>query len=172
MIYGQNSWILNQTDRSIETINFWRLIILPISHLTTTMSSTSSLYPHLSAPEIRWCGTFDTVCPNFSCIHTETHDRDFLEDLEESLANKDLNDKVWALYRSLSNPSSTFKDSLSPDEWAVYEPKVDRCRRIRAKLPEIGREMAATFERQRIQEAEEMERKPCDESLQDDPIFY
>jgi hypothetical protein len=75
---------------------------------------------------------------------TDRHDPDLLEDSEESLANKDLNDKVWALYRSLSNPSSTLKDSLSPEEWAVYEPKMDRCRRIMAKLPEIGREMAAT----------------------------
>jgi hypothetical protein len=37
--------------------------------------------------------------------------------------------------------SSSLKSRIPPDEWAAYEPKFDRCRRIKAKRDKIRRIM-------------------------------
>ena len=74
----------------------------------------------------------EIVCPTFPCVHFECHDPDYLADYEEILANNEVYWKAWDLYNSLhgNTPSSTLKEQLSAEEWAFYEPKVDRCRRL------------------------------------------
>jgi len=104
------------------------------------------LYPHLSQPKHRTCSyKEDIVCPSFPCLHTPCYDPDWLEDREEWLGNLETNDKAWALYKSLygQKPSSTLKDQLAAEEWAFYEPKVERCRRLEDKRRQIEAELKA-----------------------------
>jgi hypothetical protein len=133
-----------------------------------------SLYPNLSKAEHRWCGLdIDYVCPTFPCIHTACHDPDWLEDLEEAHANLNVRDKAWGLYHSLygKTPSLELKNSLSPAEWAFYEPKVERCCRITAKKPQIEADRKAYKIRAEIQFEEEEEEICNMEEFQDDPVI-
>src|SRR5271168_1747926 len=99
-----------------------------------------SLYPHLSQPSQRLCDfKSGIICPTFPCIHVPCHDPDWLDDCEEALTNEHLHNMVWDLYRSIyeRTPSSTLKDQLSEEEWAICEPKAERCRRIKDKWGQI-----------------------------------
>jgi len=132
-----------------------------------------SLYPHLSQPEHRGCGiNFEVVCPTFPCVHVPCHDPDWLDDCEEALANEQLNRMVWNLYRSIYEkkiPTSTIKDQLSEEEWAIFEPKVERCHRIKSKWDQIIQDNKPHRLRDRIQYMVEEEQLLNDEAWKDDP---
>ena len=128
-----------------------------------------SLYPHLSQPDNRRCSyKDDAVCPSLPCPHTPCHDPDWLEDYDEWLGNQEANDKAWGLYKSLygQTPSSTLKDQLSAEEWAFYEPKVERCRRLEDKRDQIKEEIKAHKVRAAAQCMREQEEILNDPSLQ------
>jgi hypothetical protein len=119
-----------------------------------------SLYAHLSQPDQRRCSyKEDIFCPSFPCPHTLRHDTDWLDDCEEFLANQPVNDKAWDLYNSLygKTPSSILKDQLSIEEWAFYEPKVERCRRLEDKRDQIDEEIKASTARRLVQCMREQE---------------
>ena len=80
---------------------------------------------------------------------------------------------AWDLYYSLygKTPSSTLKDKLSGEEWAFYEPKVERCRRLEDKSDQIKQEVKAHRNREMIQYMMEEEQLLNDESLKDDPVI-
>jgi hypothetical protein len=122
------------------------LILHPTQVSLSSLKFNMSLYPHLSKPDRRICSYKENiVCPSFPCPHTSCHDPDWLEDHEERHWNQGANDKAWDLYKSLygQSPSSTLKDQLSAGEWAFYEPKVDRCRRLDNKRVQIAEEIRA-----------------------------
>src|SRR5215471_9769137 len=98
-----------------------------------------SLYPYSSQPQYRDCGIMKEVCPTFPCVHVPCHDPDYLADYEEFFANSQVFFKTWELYNSLyaETPSYTLKEQLSAAEWAFYEPKVERCRRLEDKREQI-----------------------------------
>ena len=133
-----------------------------------------SLYPHLSQPDQRCCShKEDIFCPSFPCSHTDCHDPDWLDDSEEALANKAVNDKAWDLYNSLygKTPSSILKDQLSVEEWAFYEPKVERCRRIEDKWDQIYAEIKASNIRSLVQCMTEQGDLLNDPALQDSDVI-
>jgi len=79
---------------------------------------------------------------------------------------------VWNLYRSIYEkkiPASTIKDQLSEEEWAIFEPKVERCRRIKSKCDQIIQDNKAHRLRDRIQYMVEEEQLLNDEAWKDDP---
>jgi hypothetical protein len=112
------------------------------------------------------------VCPTFPCVHVPCHDADWLDDLEEALANEHLHGMVWDLYRSIyeRSPNSTLKDQLSEEEWAICEPKVERCRRIKDKWDQIMQDVEAYRIRDRIRYMIEEEQLLNDETWKDDPV--
>jgi len=59
---------------------------------------------------------------------------------------------VWDLYRSIyeRSPNYSLKDQLSEEEWAICEPKVERCRRIKDKWDQIMQDFEAYRIRDRI----------------------
>jgi hypothetical protein len=114
----------------------------------------------------------EIVCPTFPCVHFECHDPDYLADYEEFLANNEVSLKAWDLYNSLygKTPSSTLKEQLSAEEWAFYEPKVDRCHRLEVeKKEQIRQETKAHEIRSRAQCRKEQEELLNDESRKDHP---
>jgi hypothetical protein len=146
-----------------------------------------SLYPHLSQHDHRRCSyKEDIFCPSFPCPHTECHDTDWLDHSEERLANQAINEKAWDLYYSLygktpssilnykslygKTPSSILKDQLSVEEWAFYEPKVERCRRLEGKWDQIFEETKASTARSLAQCMREQEEVLNDPALQDSPV--
>jgi len=80
---------------------------------------------------------------------------------------------VWNLYRSIYEkkiPASTIKEQLSEEEWAIFEPKVERCRRIKSeKWDQITQDHKAHGIRDRIQYMIEEEQLLNDEAWKDDP---
>ena len=131
-----------------------------------------SLYPHLSQPRYRLCSIkAGVVCPTFPCVHFPCHDPDYLEDYEECLANIELNETAWDLYYLIywKVQTSTLKDQLSAEEWALYEPKVERCRRIIGKSEQFNREEKAHQIQEDIRYNIELEQLLNDESRKDDP---
>lgn len=113
-----------------------------------------SEYPLSSAPEGRFCGVFEPagVCPTYPCIHTACHDPDFLIDVEESLQDLEFHLRALRAYESLSRPNSRFRKSLTPpEEWAKYEAKFDRYRRLDEKSEMRDKEFReyAKWERKR-----------------------
>ena len=140
-----------------------------------------SSYPHLSQPDQRQCSyKEDIFCPSFPCPHTPCQDTDWLDDSEERLANPAVNDKAWDLYNSLygktrssilnslygKTPSSIHKDQLSVEEWAFYEPKVERCCRIEDKWDQILEEIKASTARGMVQCMREQDEILNDPELQ------
>jgi hypothetical protein len=133
-----------------------------------------SLYPHLSQPDHRRCSyKKDIFCPSFPCPHTQCHDTDWLDNSEERLANQAINEKAWDLYNSLygKTPSSILKDQLSVEEWAFYEPKVERCRRLDDKWDQIYEEIKASTARRLAQCFREQEEVLNDPALQDSDVI-
>ena len=131
-----------------------------------------SLYPHISQPRYRQCSIkTEAVCPTFPCVHSPCHDPDYLEAYEECLANVELNERVWDLYYSIywKLQTSILKDQLSVEEWALYEPKVERCRRIMDKLEQLNRDERAHRIQEDIRYNIELEEMLNDESRKDDP---
>ena len=133
-----------------------------------------SLYPHLSQHDHRRCSyKKDIFCPSFPCPHTPCRDTDWLGHSEERLANQAINEKAWDLYYSLygKTPSSILKDQLSVEEWAFYEPKVERCRRLEGKWDQILEEIKASTARSLAQCMREQEELLNDPALQDSPVI-
>src|SRR5271154_534183 len=133
-----------------------------------------SLYPHLSQPDQQRCSyKEDIFCPSFPCPYTECHDTDWLDDSEECLANQAVNDKAWDLYNSLygKTPSSILRDQLSVEEWAFYEPKVERCLRLEDKRDQIGEEIKASTARRLAQCMREQEEVLNDPALQHSDVI-
>ena len=133
-----------------------------------------SEYPNLSQRQYRMCSyKEEIVCPTFPCVHFECHDPDYLADYEEFLANNEVYWKSWDLYNSLygKTPSSTLKEQLSAEDWAFYEPKVDRCRRLKEKREQIRQEVRAYGIRRRAQHRKEWEELLNDESTKDHPYI-
>ena len=131
-----------------------------------------SLYPHLSQPDYRVRCSYkkDIFCPSFPSPHnTLCRDTDWLDDSEEHLASQAINEKAWDLYNSLygKTPSSILKDQLSVEEWAFYEPKVERCRRIDDKWDQMSEEIKASTARRLAQCSREQAEVLNDPALQD-----
>ena len=135
-----------------------------------------SEYPNLSQRQYRGTCSYkeEIVCPTFPCVHFECHDPDYLADSEEFLANNEVYWKAWNLYNSLygKTPSSTLKEQLSAEEWAFYEPKVDRCHRLKVeKKEQIRQEIRAHKIRRDAQYRKEEEEILNDESTKDHPVI-
>jgi hypothetical protein len=79
---------------------------------------------------------------------------------------------VWNLYRSIYEkkiPASTIKQQRSEQEWTIFEPKVERCRRIKSeKWDQIFQDNKAHRLRDRIQYMVEEEQLLNDEAWKDD----
>jgi len=101
-----------------------------------------SKYPLSSLPSNRRCRLWRTVCQEYPCEHTPCHDPDILEELEEYYQNHEFRHNLWKAYHSLSDPSklATTKARFSTEEWARFEEKFDRCRRIQAKSAQIKKD--------------------------------
>ena len=158
--------------------SFPNLYIIPRpgveSSLKLQLKLNMSQYPNLSHRQYRGPCSYkeETVCPTFPCVHSECHVPDFLADYEEFLANNEVYLKAWDLYNSLygKTPSSTLKEQLSAEEWAFYEPKVDRCHRLKVeKKEQIRQEIKAHDIRSRAQCRKEQQELLNDESLKDHP---
>ncbi len=156
-------------NRLQPVVTRYFLTLIQVSPLKLNMS----LYPHLSQPQYRRCGITTKVCPTFPCIHVPCQDPDYLADYEEFLANNQVHEKTWELYNSLygRTPSYTLKEQLSVAEWAFYDPKVERCRRLEGKKEQIRQERKAHEIRARIQYRMEEEELFNDESLKDHPFI-
>jgi hypothetical protein len=63
---------------------------------------------------------------------------DYLEDLQGLARDPVFYYKFWHAYDLVATPQD-LKDCLPPDQWARYEPKLERCRRIELIRPEIER---------------------------------
>ena len=128
-------------------------------------------YPLSSQPKRRHCVQLGVVCPTYPCPHTPCHDPDWLDDVEEMVANVNIYNRVWLLYYSTQerNGTSTLKEQLSEEELAFYGPKVERCRRIKDKWDKIMEDMKAHTIRSRIDYMIEEDKLLKDERFKDDP---
>ena len=136
-------YVSSQNDILQPRLSIKRSTLLPtllfpllfVKHLPNGMHNNLFL-SHL--PQNRDCTLYfferDAVCPEYPCIHTPCHSEDWLEDQEDSLADKAFYFRFWVCYNS---PDSN-KHKLSAYEWAKCESRFDRCRRIKEKRPEIN----------------------------------
>ncbi len=106
-----------------------------------------SAYPLSSLPQHRWCR--NPVCPTYPCIHTESHDPDWLENTEEAFRDPDYHSALWYYFLTLSYPE--IKQQTPPEKWASYEVNFDRCRRIEAKRDQIDKDISDNIQRRREQ---------------------
>jgi hypothetical protein len=105
-----------------------------------------SKYPASSLPENRWCP--EEYCPTYPCVHTECLDPDWLDDTEDAYQDPESWEKLWACYYSVTYPScNSIKSEIPPEEWAVYELKFDRCRRLEEKDEELDKECKEKIKR-------------------------
>jgi hypothetical protein len=115
----------------------------PMEPLTPSQVSRYMQYPthpsftRLTQEVPRSCEYPDlTPCSHFPCPHTFSTDADYLQDLQDLARDPVFHWKLWRAYRSLAT-RPVLKDFLPPDEWARYEPKFERCRRLELIRPEI-----------------------------------
>jgi hypothetical protein len=131
------------------------------------------MYLHLSQPSHRLCD-FKSGINSLSDVsmRPRCHDSDWLDDCEEALANEHLHQMVWDLYHSIyeRSPNCSLKVQLSEEEWAICEPKVERCRRIKDKWGQIMQDFEAHRTRDRIRYMIEEEQLLNDETLKDDSV--
>jgi hypothetical protein len=79
-------------------------------------------------------------CKTFPCRHTETHDLDYLEDLEE-YGTKD-HKNLWTCFKHLDNPELALEEcGISWEEWGCYSAKFGRRRRLEAKRSRLEQEI-------------------------------
>jgi len=79
-------------------------------------------------------------CKTFPCRHTETHDLDYLEDLEE-YGTKD-HKNLWTCFKHLDNPELALEEcGISWEEWGCYSAKFGRCRRLEAERSRLEQEI-------------------------------
>jgi hypothetical protein len=115
--------------------------------------SKTFMYPLSSLANNRECAFFlglgqNIGCPEFPCQHTPCHDPDFLADVEDCIRDPTWYYGLWPCFKW----PEFYKKNLSATEWAEYESKFQRCRRIKEK-------------RQIIDAAIEKHRKLVDEAL-------
>jgi len=123
------------------------------THLQGNMSKK---YPLSSLARNRFCGHPRHIwglCPEFPCKHTPCHDPDYLADVEDFLADRQYHSTLWACFRSLSDPSGSLRNTMSPEEWARYAFNFDRCCKLEPKLGRIRKEIDA-FWRKHVQNIE------------------
>jgi hypothetical protein len=118
-------------------------------------------YPLLASSEDRWCHIFEPTgaCPHFPCIHTPSHDPNWLEDCEGRLRDPDYLDMLWKCYRS-----QDFKATMSLEEWEMYKVNFERCGRIKWKFEKIWADSLECHERL-LRRHREIARKQIEDSM-------
>src|SRR5947207_12094312 len=80
-----------------------------------------------------------SACPDYPCNHTIIHDPDWVEDDEDAARDFEFWVNLWVCFWSESISNLPEGVEVSPEEWAVFERKFDRCRRMTEKHALIKR---------------------------------
>ena len=143
-----------------------------------------SLYPFSAFSNNRTCCEFylsgadihpDSGCDHYPCMHTESHDLDWLADTEDLYKRPLFRAFIWVLYR---NPDEleNVEQELKAREFDELERAVDRCQRLEDK----GDKIEADFEAHERMIEDEQKRyfaywnaltKEQLENFRQDPVF-
>lgn len=118
-------------------------------------------YPLLAASKDRWCRVFEPagVCSHFPCIHTPSHDPNWLGDWEDRLRDPKYSDMLWKCYKS-----QKYKSRMTLKEWEEYKVNFERCARIVWKIKQILADSLECHKRLR-QRHREIARQQLEESF-------
>jgi hypothetical protein len=109
----------------------------------------------------RSCPPWDQ-CGKYPCRHTPCQDSDWLADIDDSREDQTALQNLWMCFWF-----PHLKTQVRPEEWAKYEAKFDRCRRIEAKKDAISAEIRAHSER--MHQEWNLEETPEDKSFESKP---
>src|SRR5436853_4356612 len=109
----------------------------------------SSKYPISSLPENRGCFDRKTECPTYPCIHTPSHDPDYLDDREDIYKDMKFHNLLWQLFRAQSDPRWRPMVPPSPEDLRRCEAKFERCKRMEEKKDQINRDKINHYRRRR-----------------------